>query len=173
MCKEKVHSLVSGCFTQSMGQQICGSYNAFHKPVRQETSIISLNFTSRHCLSSYDTYTYQDKHITSGSRNSYISKHRDPENLLNEDRKIYQSINQSINQQKSTLHISLIRNWSYTFQGGNSVPVFAALTPGQFSFRHNLQSQCCSLILILSQTCTYQQSKRPIQQSQHLLQKPR
>lgn len=33
--------------------------------------------------------------------------------------------------------------------GGNSVPVFAALTPGLFSSRNNVQSQYYSLILIL------------------------
>lgn len=33
MCKEKVHTLVGGCFAQNMSQkQTCGSYNAFHKP---------------------------------------------------------------------------------------------------------------------------------------------
>lgn len=56
--------------------------------------------------------------------------------------------------------------------GGNSVPVFAALTPGLFSSRNNVQSQYYSLILILLQPCIYQQSNRPVQHSQHLLQKP-
>lgn len=40
-----------------------------------------MNFTSRHCLSSYDTDTYQDHHHTSGSRSARTSKHWDPENL--------------------------------------------------------------------------------------------